>query len=176
MTAALCQEPQETVARPLRAPIAPDEDDAVREADDQATKSASPEPKRRPFRLLWLAFGWVMFGVGFVGVFLPILPTTGFWILAALAFERSNPAIAKRIRNWPRFGRAVSLFLDHGVISRRGKAAALGAMMLSAVLIILLTEGVALWGGLGGIAIGALYVATRPSQPKAPASDEEREA
>lgn len=122
--------------------------------------------KPRRFRLLWLALGWLFFGLGFIGVFLPILPTTGFWILAVVAFERSNPKIAARIRNSPRFGPGVAAFLDHGVISRRGKTAALAAMALSAVILALLTQGPGLWFGLGGIAIGAAYVGSRPSTPR----------
>lgn len=122
----------------------------------------------RPMRLMWLLIGWLFFALGLIGAFLPVLPTTGFWILAVIAFERSNPRIASKIRSWPHFGPAVSTFLDHGVITRRGKIAALSAMALCAALLIWLSSGVALWAGLGGIALGALYVGTRPSRKREP--------
>ncbi|MCI4664314.1 MAG: YbaN family protein [Neomegalonema sp.] len=143
-----------------------------------AAPRRSTPPGKLPtsrFRWLWLAAGWVLFGIGFVGIFLPVLPTTGFWILAVIAFERSNPAIAARIRRSPRFGPSVSAFLDHGVITRRGKVAALTGMLISVLPLALLVEGAALWLALGGVAIGAVYVTTRRSRPKAPrpsASDE----
>ena len=147
-------------------------EDPNRAAPSHTTNGQSDEPSLDAqiapprFRLLWLLIGWFFFALGFVGIFLVLLPTTGFWILAALAFERSNPAIARRIRNWPHFGAAVSLYLDHGVISKRGKIAALTAMALCAAIAGLTLQGVALWAGVAGIGIGALYVGTRPSAPR----------
>ena len=150
--------------------LAMSEDHASRASGAAGAGGARPaemaEDARPPrFRLLWLAVGWFFFALGFVGIFLVLLPTTGFWILAAFAFERSNPAIAQRIRNWPHFGPAVSAFLDHGVISLRGKIAALSAMAICAAIVALTLSGVGLWGGLIGIGVGATYVGTRPSAP-----------
>ena len=135
-------------------------------ANDTEAEPPELEPTPSRFRLIWLAIGWFFFGIGFIGIFVVVLPTTGFWILAAIAFERSNPVIAQRIRNWPHFGPIISAFLDHGVISKRGKIAAISAMGLCALLLVATLHGVPLWAGLGGIAVGALYVGTRPSAPR----------
>lgn len=47
-------------------------------------------------RGLWAAAGFVCFALGMVGVFLPILPTTPFILLAAFCFARSS----ERLNEW----------------------------------------------------------------------------
>lgn len=78
------------------------------------------------------AAGWLMFALGWVGVFIPGLPTTIFWILAALAFLRVNRRMYERIVSHPRFGVAIRLFVEEGRISRRGKAISISAMLFFA--------------------------------------------
>ena len=104
-------------------------------------------------------------GIGLLGVVLPILPTTVFWILAAVCYARSSPERYQRLINHPHAGKPIRDYLDHGVISTRGKRAALIGMSISALLLIIAPlSSLALGGGLLGLVIGAIYVSTRPSQ------------
>ena len=50
---------------------------------------ARGEPGRLP-KLLWLAAGWLSLAAGFVGIFLPLLPTVPFVLLAAFCFSRGS--------------------------------------------------------------------------------------
>lgn len=128
---------------------------------DQQNKLAAAI--RAPRRLILLGGGYVFFGIGFVGMFLPILPTTIFWIIAAICFAKSSPAMYQRIVSWPRIGATIGAFIAHGVISPTSKRLALGGMAASALLMILLNvdPGVAS-ATVVGLSIAAGYVMTRP--------------
>lgn len=87
-----------------------------------------------PRRLLLIVGGWLAFALGWAGVFLPGLPTTIFWILAALAFLRTNRRMYEKIIANKRFGPGVKLFVEEGRISARGKVISMAAMMTFACL------------------------------------------
>lgn len=108
--------------------------------------------------------GGALFSLGFVGLFIPLVPTTIFWILAVVVLGRADPALTRRIRDWPGVGGGVCAFIDDGVVSRRAKVAALGAMSLSAAIVFwTVSDSLVAAIGLGVIAVGAIYVASRPS-------------
>lgn len=92
-------------------------------------------PKKVPSRIiktLLIIGGWSAFALGWVGVFLPGLPTTIFWILAALAFLRTNEKMYQRIISDKRFGPSIKLFVEEGKISVQGKWISITAMLLCA--------------------------------------------
>jgi hypothetical protein len=119
-----------------------------------------------PTRLVYLALGWLFFGLGVLGAFLPILPTTPFMILALWAFSNSS----ERLRSWLYthrfFGPPLQRWREHGIISVRAKMASVGAMSVSLVYLVFFS-GLG-WPWLLGTAMlmgyGAYYVLTKPSQ------------
>ena len=131
--------------------------------------TASPARSIKPVRvepraLFLLATGYLFFAIGFVGMFLPVLPTTVFWIIAAFCFAKSSPAMYRRILAWPRVGPAIAAFIDHGVIGRTSKRVAIAGMSAGAALVLLVDMGlVPTAAALCGIAFAAIYVGTRPS-------------
>ena len=84
-------------------------------------------------RRAWRVLAVVCLSVGAVNAFLPLLPTTVFWIVAAWAFGKSSPELAHGLREDPRFGPALTLWMDHRMISRRAKYAAIIAISCSYV-------------------------------------------
>lgn len=69
--------------------------------------------------------GLFCFGLGGVGMVVPLLPTVPLWILAALLFSRSEPALRQKIYDHPRFGATVRDFVERGQLSRRSKVGAI---------------------------------------------------
>ena len=64
----------------------------------------SRKPMRSVKRYLLRGLGVVMVGLATAGVFLPLLPTTPFLLIALWAFTASAPEWADRLRRHPRFG------------------------------------------------------------------------
>jgi hypothetical protein len=84
-------------------------------------------------------------------------------LLAAFCFARSNPALEARILADPRFGPHIQAWRTRGSISRHGKAAALVAFGLSAVLGGLLLRWPYAAIPAGVAVIGATFILTRPT-------------
>ncbi|WP_454744640.1 YbaN family protein [Ciceribacter selenitireducens] len=115
-------------------------------------------------RILLLAGGWLMVGIGLVGVFLPVLPTTPFMILAAALFARSSPRFEQWLLDHPRYGQPLIDWRRQGAISRNAKIASVSLMSVS-YLIVWFAGPPQLWLKLliGAILVAcAAFVLTRP--------------
>jgi uncharacterized membrane protein YbaN (DUF454 family) len=72
-------------------------------------------------RQLFLVAGLSCVALGTVGIFLPILPTVPFMILAAFCFARSSPALEARLLNHPQYGHHLVAWREKGIVSRKAK-------------------------------------------------------
>ncbi len=127
------------------------------------------KPKANPLtRPLFLVAGVLLTVVGVVGYFLPGMPGTIFLILAAGCFTRSSPKLEAWLLNHPRLGPSVVAWRDNGAIPRKIKIIAIGSMLISFV-IMLLVHMSPMWTAIVGVALlaSAIYVGTRPEGPKA---------
>jgi uncharacterized protein len=84
-------------------------------------------------RQLYLAAGSVSVALGVIGIFLPLLPTVPFMILAAFCFAKSSPALEAKLLNDPRFGSHIMAWREKGAVSRKGKWAATAAFAVSSI-------------------------------------------
>jgi uncharacterized membrane protein YbaN (DUF454 family) len=109
-----------------------------------------------------LVVGWLAVALGGIGIVVPGLPTTGFFVLAAACFARSSPRFERWVLDLPTIGPLVRDYRDGLGMPRRAKAIAI-TMMLTACVLSSLALGspvlAAVVLGLG--AVGTWYVGWR---------------
>lgn len=88
-------------------------------------------------RTILLIIGWLAIALGTLGVFLPLLPTTPFILLAAWCFSRSSP----RFHHWLLHRSWFGPYLRHW---QQHKAMPPGAKS-RAIAVIIVTFAVSLW-------------------------------
>lgn len=82
-------------------------------------------------QVCWLCFAWVCIGLGVVGIFLPLLPTTPFLLLASWAAPKGSPRLDAWLRGHPRLGPLLAAWHEQKAIPRRAKMLAVVTMTVS---------------------------------------------
>jgi uncharacterized protein len=81
-----------------------------------------------------LALGWLAVVLGAIGIVVPGLPTTGFFVLAAACFARSSPRFERWVLDLPTIGPMVRDHRSGLGMPRRAKVVAIGMMLTACVL------------------------------------------
>ena len=111
--------------------------------------------------------GFVCVALGFVGIFVPGMPTTVFLLIALWCFSRSS----EKARNWlwthKRLGPYIRDWHEHRVVPRTAKILAVFMMCMSVFVVAMMSE----LGSLNPIFLAmilapiAVFLITRPSEP-----------
>ncbi len=118
-------------------------------------------------RIVLILIGVVSLALGALGVFLPLLPTTPFVLLAAFAFANSSERLHQWLLDHNVFGPLIADWRSHGAIGRRTKivslvsmAAIVGISLLLAVPThVIVVQAVVLTAS-------AIFIVTRPLPPE----------
>ena len=72
-------------------------------------------------RIVLLALGWICVSLGFIGIFVPGLPTTIFLIIALWAFTKSSKKLRFWLLNHKRFGPILRNWQEYKVVPLKAK-------------------------------------------------------
>ena len=105
-------------------------------------------------KYLLVMLGWFFTLLGFIGVILPILPTTPFLIVALVLFSKSSPRFHQMLLNNRWFGPPLKQWEDEKTLSRKTKYKAFLLVILAfSISIAILDNHIQLQLSLVGIAI-----------------------
>lgn len=130
----------------------------------QAQHRSRSQTNARPTigqRLLVVAAA-LLFGLGVLGVLLPLLPTTPFMLAAVALASRGSPRFARWIRANRYAGPALTHWEQERAISRRSKTIALLMIAASAAMVWWHIDYRPLaLGVIGGLCLVAFFIASR---------------
>ncbi|HEX7783920.1 MAG TPA: YbaN family protein [Sphingobium sp.] len=118
----------------------------------------------RAARAGWLVLGVMLVAIGFVGIFVPLLPTTDFLLLALPCFARSSPRLEAWLLDHPRYGPSLRAWRTQRAVPRRAKVAACIGMGVGFGLFWFhVRPGPPLWGAVAAFMMfWAIWIVRRP--------------
>ena len=81
--------------------------------------------------VLLTILGLISLGLGILGAFLPVLPTTPLLLLAAALFLRGNRRLYDWLMNHPKLGTYISNFVKHKAIPLRIKIISISTLWIT---------------------------------------------
>lgn len=113
---------------------------------------------QRTRRIIYVALGSIFVGLGVLGAFLPVMPTTPFLLVASFFFARSSPRLNRWLVRSPLFGPFLRDWQQHRGVRPHVKVLAITVMVTAVtasivwgnlawpfVVLVLLLAGVGLW-------------------------------
>lgn len=79
---------------------------------------------------LLTAAGFLLLSLGFIGIFLPVLPTTPFVLLAAGCFAKSSPKLHQWLHNSKLFGDTLQRWEQNRCVSPKTKITAVSMIVI----------------------------------------------
>lgn len=85
----------------------------------------------RVLKVLLIVLGWLSVVLGFIGIFLPVMPTTPFLLLAAACFVRTSPKFYGWLVGHPKLGKYLLYYLEGKGIPLKAKFYSIALMAMS---------------------------------------------
>ncbi|MBE6213258.1 MAG: DUF454 domain-containing protein [Rikenellaceae bacterium] len=106
-------------------------------------------------KIALVILGVVSLGLGILGIFLPLLPTTPLLLLAAWCFVRSSPRLYDWLLNHPHLGEYIRNFREHHAIPLRVKIVSVTLVWLTLGYCILAVVDEWWWAQIGLLLLAA---------------------
>ncbi|MEO1267380.1 MAG: YbaN family protein [Myxococcota bacterium] len=140
--------------------------------DTPTPPETTPMVRSPLLRAVLIAIGTLCVGLGILGAFLPVLPTTPFLLVAAACYARSSRRFYVWLLNAPAFGPLIRSYREHGVIPVRAKVMAV--TMIAVTIGLSAAFVIPLWPvKILVVAIGtavSVWLLSHPSTPSTPES------
>ncbi|MFO7970542.1 MAG: YbaN family protein [Desulfobacterales bacterium] len=108
-------------------------------------------------KYLFIAAGSLSLSMGIIGIFLPLLPTTPFLLLAAACFLKSS----ERLYNWlighRIFGKYIENYIKYRAVSIKSKTLSIAILWCVILISIFMMDEILIKALLGLIAIGVTW-------------------
>lgn len=109
-------------------------------------------------KYLYIAAGFLLVAIGVIGIFLPLLPTTIFLILASICFVKSSPRANEWLRNHKVLGGYIDNYQNKTGLTVQSKIINIALLWISISLsAIFLTDELYIKLLLFGIAVGVTF-------------------
>ncbi len=118
---------------------------------------------------MWIACGWLALGLGAVGAFLPVIPTTPLVLVAAWCFSKGSERLHRSLLEDRRFGPLIHDWERHRVIRTRAKVLATTMIVPLVGWMVLATDAPG-WAKVVTLALvlwGLVFIWSKPGAPVA---------
>ncbi len=106
------------------------------------------------YKAFLITAGTVNVGLGILGIFLPLMPSTVFFLIAAGCYVRSSPALYQRLITHPRIGPLIYNYRTHRAMPRKAKRNALGMLWITLSVSAVMVRKPLAWAILGLVFVG----------------------
>lgn len=89
---------------------------------------------------LLIGVGSLSLGLGFIGIFMPILPTTPFVLLSFICYMKSSKRLSRWLLTSKRFGPYIDNYINNKAISKKARIKSIGSLWTGIGLSIYLTD------------------------------------
>ena len=107
------------------------EQDSIQLSDQEAANAPPGGDVCAPARYVLIGLGWFNVALGILGLFVPLMPTTVFLLIALWLFSKSSVRFHRWLYDHPRLGGPLRAWHVHRAIPLSAKRAAIGMMSLS---------------------------------------------
>ena len=83
---------------------------------------------------IYLVLGFVFFGIGLFGYYMPLIPGTIFMIISAYCFMNSSEKLFNKIVSHPLYGNPIKQYIDHNIIPLKTKIIILISMWSATII------------------------------------------
>ncbi len=120
--------------------------------------------KRKLPRLFWVTLAALCFAIAIVGIFLPLLPTTDFMLLAVICASKGSKRFERWIRNNRLAGPMIYAWESERAIPLKAKCLSITTLIASIIIIYVHVHfHWLLWLALAILIPVGIYIATRPT-------------